>query len=194
MSAWWREFASLIGTDLCLSMAFHPQTDGQTEQTNQTVEHYLQTYTNCLQTNWSSLFDLAKFSYNHAHLSSTAQSPFHCSFGFDPRALIDNSVDNSFHPPVFSPIPDAQALVTQLENMHTLARSALVNAADCMKRSADSRLSTPLSLEVGNMVLIWADHICTSRPLKSLMTETTLPYPLPTNLGPTTTVSSLPYP
>ena len=36
-----------------LSTAFHPQTDGQTEQQNQTLEHYLRVYCNFTQDDWA---------------------------------------------------------------------------------------------------------------------------------------------
>jgi IS30 family transposase len=37
---WWHLF-KLLGVKIWLSLAFHPQTDGQTERTNQTLEQYL---------------------------------------------------------------------------------------------------------------------------------------------------------
>ena len=40
-SKFWSTFCFYLGAQCCLSTAFHPQTDGQTEQQNQTLEHYL---------------------------------------------------------------------------------------------------------------------------------------------------------
>jgi len=42
-----------------LSTAYHPQTDGQTERINQSLEQYLRAYTNYTQSNWTSLLPLA---------------------------------------------------------------------------------------------------------------------------------------
>ena len=38
-SAWWGEYCKATGIDPKLSTAFHPQMDGQTERTNQSVGH-----------------------------------------------------------------------------------------------------------------------------------------------------------
>ena len=49
-----------------LSTAFHPQTDGQTERTNQVLEHYLRCFTDTEQTNWPTLLRTAEFACNKA--------------------------------------------------------------------------------------------------------------------------------
>jgi transposase InsO family protein len=41
-STLWRELFRLTGTKLCLSSTYHPQTDGQTERVNQSLEDFLQ--------------------------------------------------------------------------------------------------------------------------------------------------------
>ena len=58
-----------LGTALDMKLHFtsgyHPEGDGQTECTNQTLEQYLQVYCNYQQDNWSSLLPLAEFAYNN---------------------------------------------------------------------------------------------------------------------------------
>lgn len=50
-SNYWRTLVASIGTKLRMSTAYHPQTDGQTERTNQTMEVYLRHYVNQKQDN-----------------------------------------------------------------------------------------------------------------------------------------------
>ena len=49
-----------------MSTAFHPQTDGQTEHLNQTIETYLRAFVNHEQDNWVSLLPMAEFTYNNS--------------------------------------------------------------------------------------------------------------------------------
>src|SRR5256714_10914032 len=48
------------------STSFHPESDGQTERVNQTLEQYLRIYCDYHQDNWSQLLPLAEFVYNNA--------------------------------------------------------------------------------------------------------------------------------
>jgi hypothetical protein len=59
-----------------LSTTFHPQTDGQTERQNQTLETYLRIFVNDEQDNWASLLPLAEFAYNNSVHSATGLTPF----------------------------------------------------------------------------------------------------------------------
>jgi hypothetical protein len=57
-------------------MAYHPQSNGQTERLNQELEQYVQLFMNEQQDNWDELLPLAEFSYNnHIHLA-TQHTPF----------------------------------------------------------------------------------------------------------------------
>ena len=58
-SAYWRTLVGQMGIHHKLSSAFHPETDGQTERTNQTLEAYLRHYVNNAQDNWVSLLPMA---------------------------------------------------------------------------------------------------------------------------------------
>jgi len=118
----------LLGPEIRLSTAFHPQTDGQTERTNQSVEHYLRCFVDYLQTDWSTLLDSAEFAYNNARHSATSQSPFFTSYGFHPLSPLDQSADNSS---LRSSVPDAKQLAARLLESHQIAKSA------CRRRRAD---------------------------------------------------------
>ncbi|KAI5116924.1 hypothetical protein M0805_009909 [Coniferiporia weirii] len=86
------QFASQVFQTLCtclgikskLSTAYHPQTDGQTERTNQEIEAYLRIYCGTTPHSWvDSLSDL-EFSHNIQTHSVTKTSPSNIILGYEP--------------------------------------------------------------------------------------------------------------
>ena len=63
-SAFWRTLCKRLDIQVHLSSAFHPQTDGQSERKNQTLEAYLRAYTGYLQDDWVDWLPLAEFAMN----------------------------------------------------------------------------------------------------------------------------------
>ena len=180
-SAWWKELCRLMRTDLKLSTAFHPQTDGQTERTNQFIEHYLRCEVDYLQSDWAEKLDTAEFAYNNAQHTSTGQSPFHATYGFHPKSLLDHSIDA--HTRV-SPVPDAATLAESLRNAQSSARASLSYAQQRMKTNADTRRSPAPTYQIGDLVLIRSDHIKTTRPSRKLDDKNIGPFPITHILGP----------
>ena len=52
------------GIKVVISIAYHPQIDGQTERLNQTLKQYLKHYINYIQNNWALLLLVIQFAYN----------------------------------------------------------------------------------------------------------------------------------
>jgi len=73
----WRLVQSHLGTRLAFSTAFHPQTDGQTERTNRTLEDLLRLCMVDKKQPWERIIPLVEFSYNNTHqVKSNSQSTF----------------------------------------------------------------------------------------------------------------------
>ena len=70
-SKFWNTWTQQLGTKIKLLTAYHPRTDRQTEQTNQTLEQYLRHYLNFKQNNWIDLLPLTQFAYNNHQHSTT---------------------------------------------------------------------------------------------------------------------------
>ncbi len=83
-SHFWGRLLELLGASPALSTAFHPQTDGQTEGVNQTLEVYLRAFTTFRQDDWADLLPLAEFALNNAPLASSRTSPFFANYGLTP--------------------------------------------------------------------------------------------------------------
>ena len=75
------------------STAFHPWTDGQTEQQNSTIEAYLRAFVNFEQNDWARLLLMAKFAYNNAKISSTGYTPFKLNYGYHPCVSFEEDPD-----------------------------------------------------------------------------------------------------
>ncbi|SPC62935.1 related to Gag-pol polyprotein [Ustilago sp. UG-2017b] len=89
ISGAWKAFVEQMGVKHSLSMAYHPQTDGQTERVNQVVEQYLRMYCNYEQNDWADLLDTAAFVYNNTVHNSIGVSPFFACYGWNPKAHPD---------------------------------------------------------------------------------------------------------
>ena len=76
LSHFWASLMDRLGIQLSLSTSFHPQTDGQTERANQTLETYLRHYCSWKQDDWEELLPLAEFAYNSAKHMTTSSSFF----------------------------------------------------------------------------------------------------------------------
>ena len=62
----WSLLCYFLGIKRRLSTAFYPQTDGQTEKQNSTMEAYLRAFDNFEQNDWAQLLPMAEFTYNNA--------------------------------------------------------------------------------------------------------------------------------
>ena len=88
----WKEFTSRLRNQVCSHLsinhrqwtAFHPQTDGQMERQNQTMEHYLQTISNYEQNNCVELLPLREFAYNNSVHHSMRMTPFWPNYHYHP--------------------------------------------------------------------------------------------------------------
>jgi hypothetical protein len=67
-----------------LGTAYHPQTDGASEQANQSIEQYLRAYTKRTQNNWAKLLPMAELAYNLHEHSATKKTPFKLLLGYQP--------------------------------------------------------------------------------------------------------------
>ncbi|CAA7265598.1 unnamed protein product [Cyclocybe aegerita] len=76
VSHFFRGLGKALDIELHFTSGYHPEGDGQTEHTNQTLEQYLRTYCNYQQDNWVTLLLLAEFAYNNAPHDATGVSPF----------------------------------------------------------------------------------------------------------------------
>lgn len=78
----------LGGTDLLLSIAYHPQLDGQTEAMNKVLECYLRCFSSERPKDWAKFLPLAKYSYNTSVHTSTKVSLFKTVYSQPPNWIL----------------------------------------------------------------------------------------------------------
>ena len=79
-----KELNTMLGIRSDLATAFHPQSDGQTEQMNQELKQYLRAFVDHKQETWLECLALAEFAYNNKAQASTKQSLFFVNYGRHP--------------------------------------------------------------------------------------------------------------
>ncbi|GJY15165.1 putative reverse transcriptase domain-containing protein [Tanacetum coccineum] len=80
-SNFWRSLQNALGTSLDMSTAYHPQTDGQSERTIQTLEDMLRACAIDFGKGWVNHFPLVEFSYNNSYHASIKAAPFEALYG-----------------------------------------------------------------------------------------------------------------
>ncbi|KAA0059567.1 Ty3/gypsy retrotransposon protein [Cucumis melo var. makuwa] len=88
LSHFWKELFRLAGTKLNRSSSYHPQSDGQTEVVNKSVETYLRCFCGERPHEWSQWTHWAEYWYNTTYHSSIGITPFQAVYGGLPPPLV----------------------------------------------------------------------------------------------------------
>ena len=123
-SAFAKELGKLLGYTLALSTAYHPQTNGETEQVNQEIETYLRIYCRNNPTSWVDSISHAEFAHNHRLHSVTGKSPFYLMMGYEPGPL-PNVLPSSPLPAVEERLKALQAARLEALTAHELTRQTM---------------------------------------------------------------------
>ena len=134
-----RELNKMLGIETKLSMAYHPETDGQMERTNKELEQYLRMYVNHRQNNWAEWLATAEFTFNNKVHTATKSSPFQVNYGREPRMGFDIRKKRKNE--------KAEEFAREMKERHEEVRAALVRSQEEMKRQAEE-------YRVGDKVLI----------------------------------------
>ena len=164
VSKFTRRLLELLDVKGNRSTAYHPESDGQAERVNQTLEQYLRIYCDFHQDDWYKLLPLAEFVYNNAKSSSTGMAPFFANYGYHPRATAKVRTPE----PTTYEHPVAETLVNHLRDVHAELRTELERARRDYKRKFDRRAAPALSFKVGDLVWLNRKNIETTRPSAKL--------------------------
>ena len=175
VSKFFRSLAQALNMKLHFSVGYHPEADGQTEYTNQTLEQYLQTYYNYQQSNWSRLLPLAKFTYNNAPLSTTGISFFFANKRYHPDLQVRTTRE--------LPSQTAKIFVANLEETHRELKWTIIEAQKRYQGPADARKSTAPTFKAGDPVYVLAKFIQTTQLSKKLAEHYLGPFSMTEKVG-----------
>ncbi|GKD05730.1 putative reverse transcriptase domain-containing protein [Tanacetum coccineum] len=91
-SNFWRSLQKALGTNLDMSTAYHPQTDGQSERTIQTLKDMLHACVIDFGKGWVNHLPLVEFSYNNSYHASIKAAPFKALYGQKCRSPIKQRI------------------------------------------------------------------------------------------------------
>jgi len=141
-----------------LSTAFHPQTDGESEQVNQVIEQYLRICGNFQQDNWTTLLPIIEFAHNAQPHRSTHRSPFEVWYGFQP----------TFKPPLQlqTRLQSVDDRIQYLEQIRKEVTAALMIVAKEMRSGGPEELS--YTFHKDDLVLLEATNLQMTHPKAKL--------------------------
>ncbi len=170
-SLFWKRVCSHMVVDHCLSTLFHPQTDGQTECQNQTMEQYLCAYVNYEQDNWADLLPLAQFAYNNTMHATTWILPFYALYSVHPH----------MHLTLFTTLTPSQTYSEQLADnyasrINKLREQLRKNILEAQEQQTKYAGGKDVTFNVGDKVWLSTWNIKTTRASKKLDYKQIGPY------------------
>ncbi|GJS80504.1 putative reverse transcriptase domain-containing protein [Tanacetum coccineum] len=145
-SNFWRSFQKALGTDISMSTAYHPETDGQSERTIQTLEDMLRACVIDFGKGWVKHLPLAEFSYNNSYHASIKAAPYEALYGRKCRS-----------PVCWAEVGEAQLtgpeLIQETTEKIVLIKQRMQAAQDRQKSYADQKRK-PMEFEVGDRVML----------------------------------------
>jgi hypothetical protein len=154
-----------------LSTAYHPQTDGQLERTNQWLEQYLQIYGNYQQNDWGDWLPMVQYMHNSWPSATTGKTPFELLIGHTPT-LPDRSIPTD--------IPSLEDRQGTLERVREQAQQS-IRLAQCAVQLQTERHKGQCKyrpFQVGEKVWLEGTNVKTTHPTAKLGPKHYGPFPV----------------
>ena len=141
-----RELNKRLGIWTKLSMAYHPQTDGQTEQINQELEQYLRMFMDHRQEQWLEWLGTAEFTYNNKKHTATQISLFKANYGLRPRMGFEGRRGKRFEA--------AEKFAERIKQVQEEVKAVLGKAQEEMRKDMDRKRREGVEFKVDDLVLL----------------------------------------
>jgi transposase InsO family protein len=180
VSHFWTRLCDRLGTKPKLSTAYHPETDGQTENANAYLKQYLRAYCNYNQDNWADLLPMAEFEANSTVSATTGVAPFVATKGYVPRMGLEPArpLSNRLTTPARNEIARADEFAKKLSDLREFLKASIAWAqAKQAEYANQNRLPAPV-FQKDDLVMLDTRNIKTTRPNRSLDYPNRGPFPI----------------
>ena len=137
-----------------ITSAYHPQSNGLDERSNQTLKAQLQKLVNDQQDNWDELLPSILFSYRTSKHDSTRCTPFLLMYGREARLPIDVTRVDGTSPDEVDFTTKVQKMLEFQKKVHDEARSNVGKAQEKQKKHYDAKHNNKTFVKVGDKVLV----------------------------------------
>jgi hypothetical protein len=147
-SRFWQKLHECLDMKLNFSSAYHPQTDGQTERTNQVLEDMLRACPLKHGGSWDKSLPYAEFSYYNSYQASLKMSPFEALYGRKCRTPLywDQTGERQFFGPEI--IQEVEEQVRLIRENLRIAQSRQKSYADTWRRQLEFKEGDHVYLKV----------------------------------------------
>ena len=146
MSDFWKELLTMSGTKLQFTTAYHPQTDGQSEVTNRSLEQYQRAFSFEQPRKWFEFLPWAELAMNCSVNTSIGMSPFKALYGRDPPNIFGTPAVPAENAAVAANLGERTELLQLLKRNLALAQKRMVHTANQHRRHVE--------FQVGDRVLL----------------------------------------
>ena len=155
-SVFWKRLHELCRTTLNMSSANHPETDGRSERTNQTLEDIIRGYVSPFHDDWDEHLLTAEIAINDSPNQSTGMTPYFLSMGLHPRTplsliLPSNTATNKR-------AERADEFIDRRQKDFNHAKESIKRAQERQARYAN-RGRLDVEFKPGDLVLLAKSHV-----------------------------------
>ena len=147
----WAEVCRQLGIQRCMSNAYHPQSDGQTERTNRTITEMVRNYvTPASCGRWPEHLPWIEYAYNNSYQEAVKTTPFFLSYGQHPRGPTSLGLE--------AQVPAAADTVKEVHCAVEAAKKSLLKGQKRMCKQVN-RHRRPVEYSQGALVLLSTQNL-----------------------------------
>jgi hypothetical protein len=170
----WKTVCKTLKINIKLSIAFHSETNNQSEIANQKMKRYLRSYCNYRQDDWFEWLSTTEFASNAATSASIELFVFMTNYDFESRMSFDSSNSNdevsrerlSIRERVLT--KKTAIIIEKMRNIWDFTKKKLADAQHKQKRYADQKRTLSSEYVIENEIWLFIKNIKTERSSRKL--------------------------